>query len=471
MSSPKAPPLTWPEVLRQLGPGLIIAAVIVGSGELIVTPKLGAQVGFNLLWFIILGCLLKVFIQVELGRFAISRGLTTIEAMNTIPGPRWRVSWLVWLWLFMYVALVFQVAGMVGGIAEVMELAGLKVPPISLSGHAISSKVVLGFFVVLSCAVLLITGRYRLIERASTAMVALFTLCTIVAVGALQWSPYAIHPAQILQGLSFHLPAKFTVAFAAFGIIGVGASELIYYPYWCLEKGYAAHVGPRELSPAWFERARGWIRVMRVDAWVSLLIYTGATVAFYLLGAAVLYGKGLEVDNTNMIETLSHMYRESFGAWSMAIFLVGAGVVLYSTVFGATASNARLFADALSVFQLVRYDSTEQRMRIIKMACVALPFASLLAYALTEKPVNLIFVGAIAQGIMLPFLSLAAVYFRFFRTDRELQPGRLWTTFVILAAVAMVALGTYQVADEIKKHLNDSPRPAPVRVPQKIEQP
>ena len=43
----------------------------------------------------------------------------------------------------------------------------------------------------------------------------------------------------------------FTVAFAAFGIIGVGASELIYYPYWCLEKGYASFVttpganGPR----------------------------------------------------------------------------------------------------------------------------------------------------------------------------------------------------------------------------------
>ena len=42
---------------------------------------------------------------------------------------------------------------------------------------------------------------------------------------------------------SFTLPASFTVAFAAFGIIGVGASELIYYPYWCLEKGYARHIG------------------------------------------------------------------------------------------------------------------------------------------------------------------------------------------------------------------------------------
>ena len=78
-------------MLRQLGPGLIISAMIVGSGELIVTPKLGAEVGFSLLWFIVVGCLLKVFVQVELGRFAISEGCTTLEAMDLMPGPRWRV--------------------------------------------------------------------------------------------------------------------------------------------------------------------------------------------------------------------------------------------------------------------------------------------------------------------------------------------------------------------------------------------
>ena len=442
MSSPKAPPTSWAGILRQLGPGLIIASVIVGSGELIVTPKLGAQVGFTLLWFIILGCLLKVFIQVELGRFAVAKGLTTLEALDSIPGPRWRVSWLVWLWLFMYVALVFQVAGMVGGIAEIFELAGMSL-----------SRKLLGLLVVAACATLLVTGRYKLVERASTLMVALFTVCTVIAVGALQGSDFAISAADIRSGLQFRLPADFMVAFAAFGIIGVGASELIYYPYWCLEKGYATHVGPREDTASWRERALGWTRIMRIDAWVSFVIYTGATVAFYLLGAAVLYGKGLDVENVNMIETLSHMYRESFGAWSFAFFLVGAGVVLFSTVFGATASNARLLADALAVFKLKRYQSGEQRMRVIKIGCVVLPFASLLAYIWVEKPVYLVFVGAIAQGFMLPFLGLAAVYFRFTRTEKALRPGTLWTTLLILAAAAMVALGSYQVASEIRKRL------------------
>src|SRR5688572_5008946 len=138
-------------ILKQLGPGLIISAVIVGSGELIVTPKLGAQVGFIMLWFIILGCFIKVFVQIELGRFAVSRGMTTLEAMNTIPGPRFIVSWLLWLWVLMYVALIFQVAGMIGGLATVFSLAGLNL-----------RLEILACGVGLLTAVLLVLGRYKL---------------------------------------------------------------------------------------------------------------------------------------------------------------------------------------------------------------------------------------------------------------------------------------------------------------------
>src|ERR1041385_6909792 len=49
---------------------------------------------------------------------------------------------------------------------------------------------------------------------------------------------------------------------------------LIYYPYWCLEKGYARRVGPDDGSAEWKERARGWLRVMRIDAWISFFIYS-----------------------------------------------------------------------------------------------------------------------------------------------------------------------------------------------------
>ena len=99
------------------------------------------------------------------------------------------------------------------------------------------SRELLLFAIVGSGALLLVTGRYKVVEVGATLMVAAFTISTIVAMIALQWTPYRVSSAQLIDGLKFQLPASFTVAFAAFGIIGVGASELIYYPYWCLEKG------------------------------------------------------------------------------------------------------------------------------------------------------------------------------------------------------------------------------------------
>ena len=36
--------------LRRIGPGMVLAASIVGSGELIATTTLGAQVGYTALW-------------------------------------------------------------------------------------------------------------------------------------------------------------------------------------------------------------------------------------------------------------------------------------------------------------------------------------------------------------------------------------------------------------------------------------
>lgn len=439
---PQAAPTDFKGIARQLGPGLIISAVIVGSGELIVTPKLGATVGFSMLWFIIVGCFIKVFVQIELGRFAISKGMTTLEALNSIPGPRFIVSWLLWLWLLMFFALIFQVAGMVGGLASVFSLAGMPLPSWMLT-LAVSG----------SCAVLLVFGRYRLVERLSTSLVALFTFTTLVAVVALQTTPYAVTAAQITGGLKFHLPEKFTTAFAAFGLIGVGASELIYYPYWCLEKGYARNVGPPEDSPSWRERARGWIRIMNIDAWVCCAIYTTATLAFYILGAAVLHAKGLEVENSQMIATLSHMYRETFGQWSFWLFLLGAVAVLYSTVFGATASNSRLFADALSLFGLRKYREPEDRARMIKLGCVLLPCASASVYLLLGDPVSLVFIGALAQGLMLPFLAFAALYFHHKRTDPALKPGLTWSAFLWFSGLAMAVVGFYKVVEEVAKFI------------------
>lgn len=284
-------------------------------------------------------------------------------------------------------------------------------------------------------------------------MVAGFTIFTIFAVFSLYWTDYGITLGNIAEGLRFKFPDNFTTAFAAFGVIGVGASELIYYPYWCLEKGYASHVGPNDGSAEWGERAQGWMKVLRCDAWLSMVIYTGATVAFYLLGAAILHGKGLSVTNDDMIPTLSNLYRTSFGTIGLVIFLVGATVVLYSTIFISTASNARLTADLLKIGQLVKVDTEQKRQNLIKIACVALPTLYFIFYVSVGKPLTLVFIGAVAQALMLPLICFAALYFHFNTTDKAIKPGSLWMSFLWVAAALMTSVGIYQLVQELRKVL------------------
>ena len=240
------------------------------------------------------------------------------------------------------------------------------------------------------------------------------------------------------------------LAFGLFGNTGVGASELYSYPYWCLEKGYARKLGPDDGTAAWRVRASAWLRVMRIDAWMSFVLYTATTVAFYLLGAAILHAKALHVESLNMIETLSFMYRDTFGDWSLWVFLVGAVAVLYSTLFGATASNARLFADALSLWGIKRYRDAAHRRQWILIGSVVLPVTFTAIFLVFGNPVNLVFVGAIAQGLMLPFLAGAALYFHFTSPHRELRARPLSLAGLILAATAMSSLGVYQVVSAFR---------------------
>ena len=117
------PPASFFGILKRLGPGLIIAGSIVGSGELIATTKTGAQSGMSLLWLIIIGCLIKVFVQIELGRYTISHGETTLVALDRVPGPRLKVNWIVWFWLGMMLVGIGQLGGIVGGVGQSMALS------------------------------------------------------------------------------------------------------------------------------------------------------------------------------------------------------------------------------------------------------------------------------------------------------------------------------------------------------------
>jgi manganese transport protein len=427
------PPRSLLDALRRIGPGMVLAASIVGSGELIATTTLGAQVGFAALWIIALSCLIKPVVQAELGRFTIATGRTGLEALDLVPGPRLGAGWVVWAWAAMVLVTMLQVGGMYGGVSQVMHLLVPMVPV----------RAWVFVFLALSLA-LLMGGGYARVERLAFVKVGLFTVLTVLAAAILVRMPQYFSWSGVADGLRLELPAAgLATAVAVFGITGVGASELFMYPYWCVEKGYARFAGPADGSAEWQRRARGWIRVMHVDILASMLIYTVATVAFFLLGAGVLHGMGLVPAARDMIPVLSNIYTQTLGGWALWLFYAGALATLYGTIFASTAAQTRMFADMCRLLGFFAREDARARQRFRRgfvILLTVLPVALFLAF---ESPVAMVVAGGIAQAVMLPVLGLSAVFLRHRRLPPTVRPSA-WTTVALWTAAAlMTAAMTY----------------------------
>jgi Mn2+/Fe2+ NRAMP family transporter len=452
------PPASLAAALGQIGPGLILAGAIVGTGELIATTNAGARAGFALLWLVLLSCFIKVFVQIELGRYAIASGQPTFTAFRSLPG----VGLLLVAWCaLMILTTMTQVGAMAGGVGQAIHLVAPGATSAlartldtlwPTAAHTVRSMPELPWAILTTLVTigLLSTGSYALVERGTTLLVVTFTFVTIAIV--LFLPPGAsVRPADLAQGLTFHIPPGTAVAaFTMFGITGVGATELLSYPYWCVEKGYARNVGPRSPDPAWARRASGWVRVLKLDAWTSMLVYTVSTLAFYLLGAAVLHartaGKGLPSSIDGVIRTLASMYEPVLGRrGALAFLVVGAFAVLYSTFYAATAANARMLTDFLRVSRLINPDSDSARLRSIRILGAVLPALAFSIYLVVRNPVLLVTIGGIMQGMTLPLIAAGAVYLRYKRLDPRLQPGRAWDLMLWLSLTALCLAASYSI--------------------------
>jgi hypothetical protein len=292
---------------------------------------------------------------------------------------------------------------------------------------------------------LLLGGGYDRIEGLATIKVGLFTMLTFMCALLLMRRPDDFTWAQVAQGLKFNLPPNgFTTAVAVFGITGVGASELFMYPYWCVEKGYARYSGRRDGSQSWRHRAFGWIGVMHVDILASMLIYTIATLAFYLLGAGILHSRGLNpAEKSNMIPVLSNMYTQTLGDWSLPLFYLGAIATLYGTIFAATAAESRVASDLCRLLGKFKPDDYERRLQYRRKFVWILTCIPAGLYLVVQSPVNMVKAGGVAQATMLPVIAIGALYLRYKELPIEARPGMLSTVGLWIASLTTISLMCY----------------------------
>ncbi|WP_338597783.1 Nramp family divalent metal transporter [Saccharopolyspora sp. SCSIO 74807] len=436
----REPPRTWRASLRFFGPGLIVSASVVGSGELIATTALGAEAGFAILWLIIVSTFVKVAVQIELARWTISTGQPVMTGCNKVAPRIGRIGWITVLWLIMAVAKLIQLGGVIGATATACSiLAPVGGDPLGTTSLAV-------WTVALAAAtiVLLYSNHYSLIERGAAALVAIFVVITVVIAAGLPFTPFAYGTSDVLSGLSFGIPPGVVgVAIAAFGITGIGSDEIIAYQYWCLEKGYARWTGPADGSDARTKRANGWIRVMYRDALLSWVVYTLATLAFFVMGAAVLHPQGLVPEGNGMLTTLSRMYTDTLGNWAGVLFLIGAIAVLGSTLWASLPSWARVWTNTLALLGVLDWTDQRARTRWLRIFTVALPITWSAAYLLLSEPVVMVQVGGISGALFLVGVVVAVWYLRNTETDPRLRGSRAFNAALVISSAAIGLLGVY----------------------------
>lgn len=428
-------------ILRNIGPGIVVSGSVVGSGELLVTTRMGAEVGFVFLWGVIVACLVKFFIQLELGRQCILYGHTTLQALDRVPGPRWRnTSWVAWVCVGGFFSVMVALIGILGSVAGLL----VSVWP------QISYNIWAGITFALM-ALLLYRGLYGDLEKVVGFLVAGFSVVVIGSVALVEGTPYAFGMADVLSGFHFAMPAKGAfVALAVMGSVGATAVELFMYPYWIKEKGYPDFVGPRDGTPQWQARYQGWMKVMKADALVCTLIATIITCAYYLLGASILNKLQVLPQGMKVVEQVSLIFTAAIGTWTKGFFMFGGFCTLFSTLLVFAASAGRIGVDFLNQAGLFAARDPQRDRQWMRLLQVAFPFLWLCVIWVEPQSLFLILVGANANNLLLIPLAYGVLHLAM-RAPQE-ERMSLWAELGLLLTIWVIinftAINLYQTWSE-----------------------
>ena len=154
------------DILNALGPGLVMAGAAIGVSHLVQSTRAGAEYGYVAAVLILAACLFK-YPFLEYGpRYAAATGESLLD------GYRRLGSWATGVFGLLTVGTMFIVlAGVTAVTAGLMGWLAGTTPNLTLW-----SGVVLG-----TCIVILMWGRYQLLDRVMKVIMALLAVSTVVA--------------------------------------------------------------------------------------------------------------------------------------------------------------------------------------------------------------------------------------------------------------------------------------------------
>lgn len=365
-----------------IGPGLLLAATGVGSGDLATGGIAGSLLGTAVLWAVLVGALLKFVITEGLARWQLATGETLLEGAVRRLGPV--VVWLFLPYLFLWSFFV--------GSAQ-LSASGVTLHAIFPFFDARVGKIVFGIAAGFAALALVWVGGYRLFERVMRVCIGVMFV-TVVITAVLLWPGTGA----VLEGLfvpSIPDAGGEGLAWTVALIGGVGGTlTVLCYGYWLREEG---RTRPEDLGAC------------RADLGAGYLMTALFGVAMVIVGSSVEIGG----EGTELLVTVSDRLANVTGPVGKWLFLAGTAGAVFSSLLGVWQAVPYLFADCWRLIQgrdpVNSRDTIDTRSAPYRGYLAALALVPMLGLVFSFRDVQLIY--TVIGALFFPVLAAGLLIF------------------------------------------------------------
>lgn len=446
--------------IRWYGPGLLWMLSAVGTGSILFTPRVASVYGYELLWLLLLVVFFMWVMIREMARFSIVSGLTMLEGMNSLKGPR---GWAVWI---IFVPQLFAAAVGIAGLSAVVGSAMASFLPGNSTFYAVVMLMLSTAFTV--------SGSYMKIEGVSRLMA--MALMVITVVSAVLVAPDAN---TLLQGATFSWPDQpdLYVILPWVGTILAGSMGIVWFGYWTATRGYGGGLVGRERDEEMSEklrseqkqseknfhskellvwRAREWMRVMTGAASIGVLGGLLVIFSFMVLGAELLAPAGILPQGTDVAIDLTRMFSDLWGSIGTMLMLSAIIIAIGGSILANQDGWGRSFADMTLILIRGRrrarqhgwfvnsiswlehktgwhlFNRLAMKHLYILLVTFLIPVLIVLVF---KDPVQIMSTSGIIAATHTPFIVVTALVVNLTRLPKGLRPGIFSTSMMALSGV------------------------------------
>ena len=305
--------------LQKLGPGLLFAGAAIGVSHLVQSTKAGANFGFGLLWALLLINLIKYpFFQFG-PRYAAVTGESLLEGYNKLG------KGVLKAYALLTIATMFTIQT-----AVTIVTAGIAS---TLFGSEISMEI--WSFIILSvCFLLLLVGKYSLLDKMMKVIIIVLSLSTLFAVAA-AFINFTNEPdwTQIVPSTDVEL--IFLIAFM--GWMPAPLDVSIWHSLWAIQKKK--------------QEQNFNSKTASLDFNIGYLGTIVLGIGFLMLGGLVMHGSGksFSANGGEFSLQLIEMYTQNLGEWSYIIIGVAALTTMFSTTLTTLDASPRAMNKTLEL--------------------------------------------------------------------------------------------------------------------------